>query len=138
MSGERTGYGAVRIEELEGREAVRKRPGIWVGSTGKRGLHELVFQVVGWAVNHVLAGRGGSVDVTLTRDGGVRVAHNGLGCPFTAEGDTGGRGLEALLTRMPAEAEPGGRHIAAMSHSRDVGALRSQRPVEQTDGRGAV
>lgn len=48
------GYDAVRIEELEGREAVRKRPGMWVGSTGERGLHELVFQVVGWAVNHVL------------------------------------------------------------------------------------
>ncbi|WP_405685539.1 DNA gyrase subunit B [Streptomyces sp. NBC_00057] len=122
MSGERMGYDAVRIEELEGREAVRKRPGMWVGSTGERGLHELVFQVVGWAVNHVLAGRGdGSVDVTLTPDGGVRVAHNGLGRPFAAEGDTGGRGLEALLTRMPAEAEPGGRHIAAVSHGRIMG-----------------
>ncbi|KOT34846.1 DNA gyrase subunit B [Streptomyces caelestis] len=116
-----TGYDAVRMEELEGREAVRKRPGMWVGSTGERGLHELVFQVVGWAVNHVLAGRGGSVDVTLTRDGGVRVAHNGFGCPFAAEGNAGGRGLEVLLTRMPAGDEPGGRHIAAVSHSRDVG-----------------
>jgi DNA gyrase subunit B len=115
------GYDAVTIEELEGREAVRKRPGIWVGSTGERGLHELVFQVVGWAVNHALAGRGGSVDVTLTPDGGVRVACNGLGRPFAAEGDTGDRGLEALLTHMPAEAEPGGRHIAAVSHSHVMG-----------------
>ncbi|MFH9471796.1 DNA gyrase subunit B [Streptomyces clavifer] len=118
MSAERTGYGAVRIEELEGREGIRKRPGMWVGSTGERGLHELVFQVVGRVVNDVLAGRGGDcIDVTLTLDGGVRVADNGSGCSFTAPRDAGGPGLEALLTSVCAEAEPCGRHIAYVSHS---------------------
>ncbi|MFJ2180929.1 hypothetical protein ACIOJG_09890 [Streptomyces anulatus] len=48
-------YGAVGIEALEGREAVRQRPGMWVGSTSGRGLHELVGQVVGWSVSRVLA-----------------------------------------------------------------------------------
>lgn len=81
MSGEGTVYDAARIEVLEGREAVRKRPGMWVGSTGERGLHHMVFDVVGRAVNQVLAGRGGSVDVTLTPDGGVRVADDGSGVP---------------------------------------------------------
>ncbi|MFH9292848.1 DNA gyrase subunit B [Streptomyces sp. NPDC017520] len=123
------GYSAVGIEALEGREAVRKRPGMWVGSTGERGLHDVVFQVVGWSVNRVLAGRErGSVGVTLTHDGGVRVADDGPEVPFTADGGTftadggtftadggaGGSGLEALLTRMPA-AERGGRHIAHVS-----------------------
>jgi DNA gyrase subunit B len=116
VSVEMAGYDAARIEVLEGREAVRKRPGMWVGSTGERGLHELVFGVVGRAVNQVLAGRSGSVDVTLTPDGGVRVADNGPGGSFAATGDTGGPGLEALLTRMRAGAEPGGRHIAAVGH----------------------
>lgn len=106
MSGETTGYDAVRTEELQGREGVRKRPGMWVGSTGERGLHEMVFQVIGRAVNHALAGRGGgAVDVTLTPDGGVRVSDNG---PVAAARDTGGTGLEALLTSMPAAIEVGG------------------------------
>ncbi|MGP4046310.1 ATP-binding protein [Streptomyces sp. 2A115] len=116
MSGEGTGCDVTRIEVLEGREAVRKRPGMWVGSIGERGLHQLVFEVVGQAVNQVLAGRSGSVDVTLTPDGGVRVADDGPGGPFEAAGDTGGPGLEALLTSFPAGSEPSGRHIAGVGH----------------------
>ncbi|MEU9882275.1 DNA gyrase subunit B [Streptomyces phaeochromogenes] len=119
MSGESTGYDAADIEVLEGREAVRKRPGMWVGSTGERGLHELVFAVVGWAVNEVLAGRGGSVDVTLTSDGGVRVADDGPGGPFDAARHTGGPDLEALLTSFHAGPELSGRHIT------DVGQFRA-------------
>ncbi|MFE1368488.1 hypothetical protein ACFW84_30165 [Streptomyces anulatus] len=115
MSGKRMGYGGLGIEALEGREAIRKRPGMWVGSTGEGGLHELVFQVVDWSVNRVLAGReGGSVDVTLTHDGGVRVADGGPEVPFAADRDSGGSGLEALLTGMPAT-ERGGRRIAHVS-----------------------
>lgn len=116
MSGEGTGYDAARIEVLEGREAIRKRPGMWVGSIGERGLHHLVFEVVGRAVNQVLAGHGGSVDVTLTPDGGVRVADDGPGGPFEAAGDTGGPGLEALLTSFCASSEPSSRHIAEVAH----------------------
>lgn len=86
VSGESTGYDAARIEVLEGREAVRKRPGMWVGSIGERGLHQLVFEVVGRAVNQVLPGRGGSVDVTLTPDGGVRVTDDGPGVPSRTPG----------------------------------------------------
>lgn len=115
VSGKRMGYDAVRIEALEGREAVRKRPGMWVGSTGEHGLHELVLQAVSWSVNRVLAYReGGSVDVTLTDDGGVRVADDGPEVPFTADGKIGGSGLEEALTAMPA-AERGGRRIVHLS-----------------------
>lgn len=79
MSTEGMEYDAAHIEVLDGREAVRKRPGMYVGSTGERGLYNLVLDVVDRAVGEVLAGRAGSVDVTLTSDGGVRVADDGAG-----------------------------------------------------------
>lgn len=109
-------FDAVGIEALELREAMRKRPSMWIGSTGERGLHELVFQVVGWFVNRVLPGlEGGSVEVTLTRGGGVRVAGNVPVDPFVVDGDIGGHGPAALLTGTPA-AERAGRHIARVGH----------------------
>ncbi|MEV2233786.1 DNA gyrase subunit B [Streptomyces phaeochromogenes] len=121
MSGESTRYDAADIEVLEGREAVRKRPGMWVGSTGERGLHQMVFEVVGRAVNQVLADGSGSgfVDVTLTSDGGVRVSDDGPEGSFEAAGDTGGPDLEALLTSFHAGPELRGRHIT------DVGQFRA-------------
>ncbi len=87
---------------------------MYVGSTDERGLHHLLFEVVGRAVNEVLVGRAGSVDVTLTTGGGVRVTDNGQGVPIEASGDGGGPGLEALLTRLHAGAAPGGRYAAAL------------------------
>ncbi|GGY50081.1 hypothetical protein GCM10010363_33720 [Streptomyces omiyaensis] len=108
-------YDASHIQVLEGWEAVRKRPGMYVGSTGQRGLHQIVFDVVGRAVNEVLAGRASTVGVTLTPDGGVRIADDGPGIPVEAAGNTGGSDLEALLTQMHPGAEPGGRHAVAMS-----------------------
>ncbi|MFD7262204.1 DNA gyrase subunit B [Streptomyces sp. NPDC059874] len=116
MSDNDNPYDASLIEVLEGLEAVRKRPGMYVGSTSQRGLHQIVFDVAERAVNEVLAGRASAVEVTLTSDGGVRVADDGPGVPVEAAGDTSGPGLEALLTRMhPGVAEPGGRHAVAMS-----------------------
>ncbi len=109
MSEGASGYDATHITVLEGCEAIRKRPGMYVGSTGVRGLHHLLFEVVGWSVNEVLAGGGGCVDVTLMPDGGVRVTDDGPGVPVEAAGDTGGTGLEALLTRPYAGTGPGGR-----------------------------
>ncbi|MFE0255520.1 ATP-binding protein [Streptomyces sp. NPDC059010] len=109
-------YDAARIEVLEGREAVRKRPGMWVGSVTERGLHQLVFEVVGRAVNEVSATGAGRVDVTLTSDGGVRVADDGPGVAFEAPaaGDADGPGLEALLTSMCAGSEPSGRRLVGV------------------------
>lgn len=114
MSGEAIRYDATRIQVLEGWEAIRRRPGMYVGSTGERGLHQAVFEVVDRAVNEVLAGRAGSVDVTLTPDGRVRVADDGPGVPVEAAGDTGAPGLEAMLTTMYAGRNPGGRHAVTM------------------------
>ncbi|MFD7711773.1 DNA gyrase subunit B [Streptomyces sp. NPDC059786] len=107
-------YDTSHIEVLDGREAVRKRPGMWVGSVGERGLHCWAFGVTDWVVDEALAGRAGSVAVTLTPDGGVRVTGDGQGVPVEAAGHTGGPGIEALLTSMPAEAELSGRYATTV------------------------
>lgn len=93
MGSEPVTYDASHITVLEGLEAVRKRPGMYIGSTGERGLHHMVFEAVTRALDEILAGSASRVEVTLMADGGVRVAHDGPGVPF--EG-----GLEVLLTRL--------------------------------------
>lgn len=110
MGGEAIKYDASQIEVLDGREAIRRRPGMYVGSTSKRGLHQLVYEVINPAVNEVLAGRATSIDVTLTPGGGVRVADDGPGIPFEGPSDTGGPGLETQLTQAYAGADPRSRH----------------------------
>ncbi|UGQ11964.1 DNA gyrase subunit B [Yinghuangia sp. ASG 101] len=104
MNEEPAPYDAKHIQVMDPREAIRKRPGMYVGSTSERGVREMVFGVVGRAVNEVsgVPGQLGRVDVTLVPEGGVRVADNspGVGVPD----------LAALLTQTHSGAGPGGRH----------------------------
>ncbi|MDX6254247.1 MAG: gyrase subunit [Frankiales bacterium] len=95
-------YDAGSITVLEGLEAVRKRPGMYIGSTGERGLHHLVYEVVDNSVDEALAGYADMIEVTLLADGGVRVIDNGRGIPIdTAEGQKM-PALELVLTTLHA------------------------------------
>ncbi|WP_328964749.1 ATP-binding protein [Streptomyces virginiae] len=115
MSDEAIGYDAAHIKVLEWPEAVRRRPGMYIGSTDERGLHQLVLEVADRAVNEAVSGRAGSVGVTLLADGGVRVTDDGPGVPFAAAGDTEGPGLEALLTELSFGARPGDRRAVNLT-----------------------
>lgn len=114
MGGEGKRYDAADITVLEGAEAIRKRPGMYVGSTGEHGLHQAVYEVVGRAVNEVLADRASTVDVGLTPDGGVSVTDDGAA---EVAGGADGPGLEAMLTRMATRWSPAGRNTVAMSRA---------------------
>jgi DNA gyrase subunit B len=95
-------YTAASLTALEGLEAVRKRPGMYIGSTGERGLHQLVWEVVDNAVDEALAGFCDRIVVTLLSDGGVRVVDNGRGIPVDIHPKLKKNGIEVALTMLHA------------------------------------
>ena len=135
------GYDASKIQVLEGLEAVRKRPGMYIGGTGSEGLHHLVWEIIDNSVDEAAAGYADHVEVNLHKDGSIEVADNGRGIPIDRKAD-GRTGLEVVFTELHAGGKFGSGAYTASGGLHGVGAsvvnALSTKLVAEVDRDGAT
>ena len=115
-------YTARDIDVLEGMEAVRRRPGMYIGSTGQRGLHHLIEEIVDNGVDEFMAGHCSSVSVVISHDGSVRVEDDGRGIPVDTHHKTGMSAVETVMTTLHAGGKFGGKAYTVSGGLHGVGA----------------